>query len=195
MREIKGYIRYFHLENWWLSVFSESERNTILQTYRYWENLTQEDIWVSTIDVTSYLFGLSTFFRRKEHKSIQGKILDRMYFEANKCQVNKSGYYKNRHYSTFTPEITKLKKENKNEQLEELLIALVNATEEEEGKTRNGVAPFYYKELAILYHKQKNYRKEVDILCRFAENRHAAQSVSTQLLLRRLEKAKAGLED
>lgn len=52
-----------------------------------------------------------------------------------------------------------------------------------------GVAPWYYEQLAIIYRKQKDYLREIEILERFAKQKHAP-GVTPQKLLERLEKAR-----
>ena len=36
-----------------------------------------------------------------------------------------------------------------------------------------GVAPWYYEQLAIIYRKRKDYLKEIEVLERFAKQKHA----------------------
>jgi len=51
------------------------------------------------------------------------------------------------------------------------------------------VAPWPYEQLAIIYHRTKDYTSEVHILERFARQRHAS-GVKPAKLLERLEKAR-----
>ncbi len=104
-------------------------------------------------------------------------------------QYEKPGCYKGRHYSTYAQDIEALKKNGDFQELENLLIELVKATEAESKANDTGVAPAYYNELAILYRKQKEYSKEVSILERFAKQKHAPGAKPAKLL-ERLKKAK-----
>ncbi|MDT8364169.1 MAG: hypothetical protein RQ714_05910 [Nitrosomonas sp.] len=105
--------------------------------------------------------------------------------------------------------INKLKRDGRNKEAIELLIKYVNATEAEskkknsapavndkfsflsEGRTESswGVAPWYYEQLAIIYRKEKQYRKEVEILERY-ERQAKAPGVGPKKLSERLIKAR-----
>jgi len=82
-----------------------------------------------------------------------------------------------------------LKKKGAIEEAENLLIELVNATEAEANAGNSGVAPWYYEELAKIYRKCKDYKREVAILERYANQKHAPGEKPAQLL-ERLVKAK-----
>jgi len=85
--------------------------------------------------------------------------------------------------------IKKLKKSGQDYELEEVLMWCVEATESEAKAEGSGVAPYYYEELAKLYRKQKDYKAEIAILERFAQQTHAP-GVMPQKLLERLEKTR-----
>ena len=75
---------------------------------------------------------------------------------------------------------------------EEAITVLLQEVEREEVEDKNrqwGVAPYFYNQLAIIYRKQKDYTKEVDILERFAKKKHAP-GVMPAKLMERLKKAK-----
>jgi hypothetical protein len=75
-----------------------------------------------------------------------------------------------------------------------ILLQMVEEFEKENKIRKEGVAPWYYEELAIIYRKKKEYEKEVAILERFATQKHA-RGVGPKKLLERLEKAKLLLEN
>lgn len=66
---------------------------------------------------------------------------------------------------------------------------LIKAVEAESRAEKWGVAPWYYEQLAIIYRKRKDYLKEIEVLERFAKQKHAP-GASTPKLLERLEKAR-----
>ena len=78
-----------------------------------------------------------------------------------------------RHYTTYVPEVRELKRQGRNIEAIELLLKLVEATEEESRQEGTGVAPWYYEQLAIIYRKQKDRAKEIEILKRYADQKHA----------------------
>ncbi len=73
------------------------------------------------------------------------------------------------HYTDYVERVKQLKAEKRNVEAIELLSKLVADTENESIKQGGGwgVAPWYYEQLAILYRKEKQYDKEVEILERY----------------------------
>lgn len=53
-----------------------------------------------------------------------------------------------------------------------MLLQLIRAVEEEAEAENWIVAPWYYEQLVIIYRKQKAEAKELDILKRFASQKH-----------------------
>jgi tetratricopeptide (TPR) repeat protein len=113
-------------------------------------------------------------------------------YEKAKTQDDsrKRGYYKGRHYTDWVESVEALKRAQRLDEAEELLYSLIQAVEAEDEKNQQGVASWYYEQLAILYRKQKNYIKEVQILERYMVQRHSKGSTHPKLA-ERLEKAKA----
>lgn len=103
--------------------------------------------------------------------------------------INKPGYHKGKHFTEYVSKVKGLKRSGKLEEAEMLLLSLIRATEEESIVDNLGVAPWYYGELAIIYRKQKKYGKEVAILERFVDQKHA-RGVKPPKLIARLNRAK-----
>jgi hypothetical protein len=99
-----------------------------------------------------------------------------------------------KHFSVYVEEVKRIKKSGKYQELENLLKKLIDATEAGDAISHLGVAPWYYEELAKLYRKHKDYRKEVEVLERFASKRHG-RGVSPPKLLKRLIRAKQLLSE
>ena len=107
------------------------------------------------------------------------------------------GYYQGRHFTTYVPEVEELKRTGRLDEAEKLLIELLTAMEAEylplaEYRPLATVAPWYYKELAKLYRKQKDYASEVGILERYASRQRPDQldGLHQRELSQRLEKAR-----
>ena len=94
------------------------------------------------------------------------------------------GYYKGRHFTGYVDEVRSLKRAGKLEEAARLLLNLVQATEAESRATCDGVAPWYYEHLAIVYRKQKDPVSEKRLLMRFAEQVHAPGASPNKLLQR-----------
>jgi len=73
-------------------------------------------------------------------------------------------------YLAVVPKVKALKAAGKNKKAIKLLLSAVDLTEAESHYIGGGwgVAPWYYEQLAILYRKEKDYKKEVSILERYA---------------------------
>jgi len=91
-------------------------------------------------------------------------------------------------------DVWQLKRAGDDEALEKALLDLVQMTETESRASGWGVASAWYEELAILYQRHKDYRAEVAVLGRFANQRHAP-GVKPPQLLERLDKARALLAE
>jgi len=130
-------------------------------------------------------------------------------FNQQMAAVKSAGTVNDGHYTDSVEQIKFLKREGKNIEAIELLLKCVSATEAEskkansslkvdekfsflnEGRTDTawGVAPWYYEQLAILYRKEKQYSKEVEIL-EIYEKQEKAPGVGSQKLAKRLIKAR-----
>jgi len=103
--------------------------------------------------------------------------------------IGNPGYYNGRHFSSYVTDVRVLKKANRLDEAERLLLELVAATEAEAQADRSGVAPWYYEELAKIYRKRKEYAREVTVLERFARQRHSPGAGASQLA-KRLQRAR-----
>ena len=100
----------------------------------------------------------------------------------------RAGFYKGKHYTAYVATVEQLKRNGRLGEAEVLLLGLIEATEREDSTDQNGVAPWYYEQLAIIYRKEHRYADEVAILSRFADQRHAPGAGPSKLASR-LEKA------
>lgn len=91
--------------------------------------------------------------------------------------------------ATEVEQVEQLNQEKKYKDAIKLLIRLVDATEKEAKKTGEGVAPWYYEKLAIIYRKEKLYKDEVAILERY-ERQPKAPGALAKKLADRLVKAR-----
>src|SRR5213593_600997 len=76
---------------------------------------------------------------------------------------------------------------------EELLLHLVEATEAESRVDKCGPAPWYYKQLAIIFRKQKRFGDEIAILERYDSARRAV-GLESNGFEERKRKARAKME-
>ena len=86
-------------------------------------------------------------------------------------------------------EVKQLRRDDRDDTAEKLLLELVQATEDEAAALGAGVAPWYYEQLAIIYRTRKNPDAEVGILERYA-NQPPAPGAGAEKLAQRLAKAR-----
>lgn len=124
-------------------------------------------------------------------KTIPSQSLDELVasYQAKHATVRKAGSVDGKHYTEYPNQIRKLKREKRHAEAIEILLKLVDATEQESKVSGWGVAPWYYEQLAILYRKEKDYDKEVSILERY-EAQTKAPGAKPQNLALRLDKAR-----
>ena len=190
--KVGGLINFYGLTDWWLAEFTEQERQYICNRYRPLglraDALTHGKVTTDQ-SVTDFLNTLVSWYGSKQDSHIARRLYDKMEELSRQHPLVGPGYYQGRHYTTYVAKVKDLKRSDRLDEAESLLIELVKAMEVEEKVDRWGVAPFYYEELAKIYRSRKDYAKEVLILERFAKKRHGP-GVSPPKLLERLEKAR-----
>lgn len=191
-REVKGEIAVYNLQDWWLSTFSEEERNFIVAKYNRNEpgpsRLTDINITFSSLHITQFLSTLASWFTKAEYSSIANRIRERMKEEAKRNPRNDSGCIRGRHYTTYVEDVKDLVRAEQLDEAEELLLELLDAVELE-SKIDNVIPPWYYFELAIVYRKQKEYEKEIETITRYLTQNFGHDYSRHQKLTTRLKKA------
>lgn len=104
----------------------------------------------------------------------------------------KTGFYNGKHYTEYVNEVKRLKREDRLEDAEKLLLNLINAAESESRSEKMGcVPPWYYNQLAIVYRKRRDYKNEVKVIERFINcNTNVDVKTYYSSWINRLEKAK-----
>jgi len=90
-------------------------------------------------------------------------------------------------YIDLVESIKELKRNGNYEQAKELLVRCVEETEKEDKLNGWGVAPWYYEQLAIIYRKEKDIEKEIQILKRYDRQNKAPGAVSEKRKKRLLQ--------
>ena len=90
-------------------------------------------------------------------------------FVEEKRAKKQAGTVNGKHYTEYVEQAKQLKREGKHQETIELLLKLIDAVEREAKvhKSYGGdgfCAPGYYKQLAIIYRKEKRYYDEVAII-------------------------------
>lgn len=91
-------------------------------------------------------------------------------------EIRNAGSFKGKHYTQYIEHIKQLKRKRNHDEAIKLLLELVCAVEREarvaEELNRGTlwfIAPWYYEQLAIIYQKEKQYDKEIEILERYCD--------------------------
>lgn len=103
---------------------------------------------------------------------------------------SKAGYVNGKHFTEYVEHVKTLKRDRDYASAERLLTQLIDAVEAESKALGQGVATWYYEQLAIEYRRRKEFLREIGILERFSKQRHSP-GMSSVKLLERIEKAKA----
>jgi len=106
---------------------------------------------------------------------------------------NSRGLVEGRHYTEYVEKIKELKRNNQYPDAISLLLQCIDAVEAEAAANRSGVAPWYYEQLAIIYHKQKDPIGELKVLEKFAKQKRAPGESSIKLV-ERLERMKKKMD-
>ncbi len=83
------------------------------------------------------------------------------------------GYYQGQHYTAYVDQVKDLKRKGELSAAERLLLGLIEAVETEAKQNHWAVAPWYNKQLAIIYRKQKEGGKAGAILERYVAQSRA----------------------
>lgn len=122
---------------------------------------------------------------QKNVESVENEINTKME------KIRQAGSHDGQHYTDSVETVKKLKREGKHQDAINVLLQAVDSTEKESEFAGDGwgVAPWYYEQLAIIYRKEKQYKKEVEILERYADQ-PKAPGAGPKKLAERLAKAK-----
>jgi tetratricopeptide (TPR) repeat protein len=112
-------------------------------------------------------------------------------YEEEARKKNQAASVDGKHYTGYVEQVEQLKRERRHKEAIELLLKLIEAVERESkvDKSYGGdgfCAPWYYRHLAIIYRKEKQYSEEVAILERLQKQ----NNILHQDLVERLRKAK-----
>lgn len=99
------------------------------------------------------------------------------------------GFFRGFHYTDYVEEVKQLKRENNLIEAEKLLLGLIDSVEQESYVKKWVAAPWYYKQLSIVYRKQQRYQDEISILERYCHWQYNTPKIIEPFLLR-IEKVK-----
>ena len=203
--QIQGLLAYYGLVDWWLSAFTQQERDEIESMWGHIEfrgavisegaPLTRGHIDSNPLSTVEFLLVLA--------KRFAGKSANRMHTHIHSAIMQKArertgrdipGYVNGEHYDTVMERAKVLVRDGKVEDADSLVDAAFTAFE---ASSRIGlsltqpdtVPPANYRDFAVLYRKQKDYAREVAILERYMCLPHASGKMPAELQ-ERLEKAR-----
>lgn len=177
--KVNGQIGYFGLDEWWLSTFTDAEREYIQQTYKPFSvgtdqpsGLTEGTISFTTQTPIGLLWPLAGWFKKAEDFSIAKRLLEKAeelsansspsdlhYFYTQKIEI----FYRVRDIEPSALETAIQACEQQIEIASEVAKCMME--DYPEGSLPSHVG---YKQLAIVYEKQKRYIDAVH-LCQQAK--------------------------
>jgi hypothetical protein len=170
-RRIQGYIGYFGLEDWWLSVFSDEEREHIQTTFQplgsSGDELTKGKMDGTSQTAVGLLTALAGWFARKQDRPIAYRML----YKAEEV-VNSGVSVLDKHF-LYGQEIAIYYKDRDNpEYMDKAMracqqqIALApEAAKAFKAEYRGAPLPGHrgYGQLAIVLEKQQNYQEAISL--------------------------------
>ncbi len=196
-KPVLGEIELHRLSDWWFDKLTPAEREHIERHYKPMgassKSLTVGDFITANqgrpLDTASFLLNMTTWFHRREDANILKKIeaeIDRI---GRERPISGPGFVDGRLFVTYVKDVERLKQRRKWKEAEELLLRLIQATEQQSADQNCGVCSWYYGQLAAIYRQKKDYASEVIILERFGRRKHGTDPQVGELMTR-LEKAR-----
>lgn len=170
-KKVGGEIAYYGLTDWWLNSFSDQERQIIRKTYTPMlkqHSLDEGNIVSSSQSVLSFLGTLAEWFKKPELYTIGKKIL----LEGEKHYVSSRDTLDRHFFCLSAIRVYYTNRDNDPEALEKAIyyckeqIKLAPKAKKEFLKeSASGSLPAHtgYKQLAIIYEKQKRYAEALSI--------------------------------
>ncbi|MDT8342157.1 MAG: hypothetical protein RQ751_11655 [Longimicrobiales bacterium] len=143
--------------------------------------------------VVSVLLYLEAARGKPKRRSAVGPASPSWTTEETRGTHMKPGHVDGQHFTGHVDTVKQLKREGRLDEARDLLLRLVEATEEEARANRWGVAPWYYEQLAIIYRKLKQPQNELVVLERY-DRQPKAPGAGPSKLAERLAKVRAQLD-
>ena len=152
-----GNIGYYGLGAWWLETFSADERELIRNRFLPLGEsraIDQGETLSSTMtDPGLFLHAVASWFSRKTEWSIVDRIEQKVRQLADANPIAGPGYYRGRHFVTYVEEVKQLKRDGRLGEAEALLLALVEAAEQQAIAEGRPSPPWYADQLGIVRRK------------------------------------------
>ena len=179
-------VRGFGLVEWWNTAFTESERERLEQIYAPLARPDYDPFIIPFQSGRQLLEGLVWAIRSPADRGLAQRVREKV---SKLTDPTAPGLYHGRHFTTYVNEVKDMIREGRIEEGERVLLALVEATEQEARVAGGGVASWYYERLASIYRGRGDYASEVAILARYCEQQ--GRNGVPEDVQRRLEKARA----
>jgi hypothetical protein len=184
LQPVEGLLGYFHLGDWWLRMFTPTEREHIEFMYvplgSTARPLTQGRFTYAPQSAADFLSNLGTVFE-VENPPLAERIRAKVIALGGEPYP---GYLNGRRYSSYAAEVTQLRRDGDLVKAEQLLLALIATVETEARIKLSYVAPWYYEELAKLYRHRQDYAAELAVIERYKHQPHGADSPDDDVLKR-----------
>jgi hypothetical protein len=86
---------------------------------------------------------------------------------AQRADEDDAAQFRGRHYVDWVPELDRLRREKRDDELLELLIGILDATDRHAKVAGREPTPGYYKQAAILYRRRGDIHAEIEVIERW----------------------------
>jgi len=178
--------RFEVLATWWNAELTPSEHEHLARICHHRNQRGVNELLVATHSAQILLEGIAHLLRAPGDHALVQRILDKV---ASLTDQRAPGLHRGRHLTTYVNEVTFLMRSARTEEAEELLLALLRASEEESTVKGFGVGSWYYERLAVIYRRRRDFTSEIAVLERYCRAQSPFGPIPDDLRTR-LEKAR-----
>lgn len=178
--------RFDVLATWWNAELTPSEQEHLGRICHHRNQRGVDELLVATHSAQMLLVSIAYLLRTPQDHALARRILDKV---ALLTDQREPGLHQGRHLTTYVNEVTFLMRSARTEEAEELLLALLRASEEESTAKGFGVGSWYYERLAVIYRRRMDFTSEIAILERYCRAQSPFGPIPDDIRAR-LEKAR-----
>lgn len=152
------------LASWWNAELTPPEQEHLARICHHRNQRGVDELLVATHSAQMLLESIAHLLRASEDHALAQRILDKV---PGLTDQREPGLHRGRHLTTYVNEVTFLMRSARTEEAEELLLALLRASEEQSIAKGFGVGSWYYERLAVIYRRRMDFTSEIAVLERY----------------------------
>ena len=178
--------RFDVLATWWNAELTPSEQEHLGRICHHRNQRGVDELPIATHSAQMLLVSIAYLLRTPQDHASARRILDKVALLADQREP---GLHQGRDLTTYVNEVTFLMRSARTEEAEELLLALLRASEEESTAKGFGVGSWCYERLADIYRRRMDFTSEIAILERYCRAQSPFGPIPDDIRAR-LEKAR-----